>query len=108
MADETIVSPDQLRTSATGVASAADVVRSQSDSHQQNMEGQSDAFGGDDLGSLIQGCYQAIHELAFGSYQDNTDALHGHAQKLHAMAANHDDAEQSNTANVNNVRGVLG
>jgi hypothetical protein len=108
MADEHVVYPDQLRTSATGVACVADTVRSQSDSHQQDMEGQSDAFGDDDLGSLIQGCYQAIHEVAFGSYQDNTDALHGHAQKLHAMAANSDAGEQANTAEANNVREVLG
>jgi hypothetical protein len=108
MADEHIADPDQIRTSATGWASAADAVRSQSDCHQQDMEGQSDAFGDDDLGSLIGGCYGAIHQIAFGCIQDNTDALHGHAQKLHTMAANCDAGEQANTAEVNNVRGTLG
>jgi hypothetical protein len=108
MANELDVDPDQIRTAASGVTSASGTLQAHAAGFEQQIAGQSDAFGDDDLGSLIQGCHQAICGLAFGSYHDNTEALQTDANNLHAMAANYDDGEQANTAEVNNVRKVLG
>ncbi|GAA4636121.1 hypothetical protein GCM10023196_084660 [Actinoallomurus vinaceus] len=101
------VYPADIRTSAGGVTSSADAVQGHVNSHQANMADMADVCGDDDLGSLILGCYQAIHEVAFGSYNDNNSELHNHAKTLNAMADNYDAGEQANTYEVNNVNKYL-
>lgn len=72
------------------------------------MAGQSDAFGDDDLGSIIGGLYQAIHEVAFGSYNDNTGEMKSRVQSVHDLTDAYSEGEQASTSEVNNVRNVLG
>jgi hypothetical protein len=107
-ADELNVDPELIRGSAGGMRTASDTLQTHFDNFQQDIAGQSDAFGDDDLGSLIGGCYQAIHELAFGSYNDNNGAMKDHVQGVHDLADGYDQSEQASTADVNNVRSVLG
>ena len=107
-ADELDVDPELMRGSAGGINTAPDTLQTHFDSFQQDMESQSDAFGDDDLGSLIGGVYQAIHELAFGSYNDNNGAMKDHVQSVHDLADGYDQSEQASTDDVNNVRSVLG
>lgn len=108
MADELDVDPERMRGSAGGVKTASDTLQTHFDSFQQELAGLSDAFGDDDLGSLISGCYQAIHELAFGSYNDNNGAMKDHVQGIHDLADGYDQSEQVSTDQVNDVRSVLG
>jgi hypothetical protein len=106
--NELDVNPERMRNAAGGMKSASDTLQTHFDNFQQDLTGQSDAFGDDDLGSLIGGCYQAIHELAFGSYNDNNGAMKDHVQNVHDLADGYDQSEQASTGEVNNVRSVLG
>jgi uncharacterized protein YukE len=107
-ADQLDVDPELMRSSAGGMTSASDTLQTHFDGFQQDLAGQSDAFGDDDLGSLIGACYQAIHELAFGSYNDNNSAMRDHAQSVHDLADGYQQSEQASTGEVNDVRSVLG
>jgi hypothetical protein len=106
--DELDVDPERMRSSAGGMKTASDTLQTHFDSFQQELSGLSDAFGDDDLGSLISGCYQAIHELAFGSYNDNNGAMKDHVQGVHDLADGYHQSEQASTGEVNDVRSVLG
>lgn len=108
MSDELDVDPERMRSSAGGIKSALDTLQGHFDGFQQDMASQSDAFGDDDLGSLIGGCYQVIHDLAFGSFNDNNGAMKDHVQGVHDLADGYDQSEQASTGEVNNVRQVLG
>lgn len=108
MADELDVDPERMRSSAGGMKTASDTLQTHFDGFQQEIAGMSDAFGDDDLGSLIGGCYQAIHEVAFGSYNDNNGAMKDHIQGVHDLADGYQQSEQVSTDDVNNVRSVLG
>jgi hypothetical protein len=108
MAEELEVDPAKMREAAGGIHTATNSLQSQFAGFQQELAAQSDAFGDDDLGSLIGAVYQAIHELAFGSYDDNAGAMKDHVQNVHNLAAAYDTSEQANTGEVNNVRNVLG
>lgn len=101
------VSTPGMRRGADGVASASDAVQTHVDAHQRDMADMSDIAGDDDLGSLIYACYQAIHDVAFGSYNDNNRALGDHAQRIGAMADTYDAGEQANTYEVNDVSKYL-
>ncbi|GAA4609550.1 hypothetical protein GCM10023195_38640 [Actinoallomurus liliacearum] len=106
--DELEVDPAKMREAAGGINTATNTLQSQSAGFQQELGAQSDAFGTDDLGSLIAGFYQAIHELAFGSYDDNTGAMRGHVQGVHDLATAYETGEQANTGEMNDVRKILG
>jgi hypothetical protein len=108
MADELDVDPERMRSSAGGMKTASDTLQTHFDGFQQEIAGMSDAFGDDDLGSLIGGCYQAIHEVAFGSYNDNNGAMKDHIQGVHDLADGYQQSDQVSTDDVNNVRSVLG
>jgi hypothetical protein len=108
MADELKVDPVTMRRAAGGINTATNTLQSQSAAFQQELAAQSDAFGDDDLGSLIAAVYQAIHDLAFGSYDDNTGAMKGHVQGVHDLATAYETSEQASTGEVNDVRKYLG
>ena len=107
-AEEILHSPSRTQGAAGSVTSAIDALQSRFDGFQRGIAEYGDAFGEDDLGFLIGGLYQAINELAFGSYTDNADEMKTYAQKLHTMAVNQDMGEQANVVEVNNVRKMLG
>jgi hypothetical protein len=108
MSDGLEVDPAKMREAAGGIHTATNDLQGQFAGFQQELAAQSDAFGDDDLGSLIAAVYQAIHELAFGSYDDNAGAMKDHVQSVHALAGAYETSEQASTGEVNNVRSVLG
>jgi hypothetical protein len=109
MSEDLEVDPVKMRQSAGGINTAGNTLQSNFAGFQQEMESDAnEVFGDDDLGSLIGGVYQAIHEVAFGSYNDNAGAMKDHVQNVHAMAAGYESSEQANTGEVNDVRSILG
>lgn len=104
---ETDIDPDRLRQAAGGVTSATEELQGHFSRHAQAMADMQSICGDDDLGSLIFACYQAIHEVAFGSFNDNNVELGSRAQTIQTMADNYTTTEDANVVDVNQVARYL-
>lgn len=102
------VQPDLIRRSGGGIRSAAQQLRSELTAFQGKLAGFGQPWGNDDLGALIGGCYQAIHEVAMECYEENIAELEAEADGVNTMAGNYYQAETTTEVEVNNVRDILG
>lgn len=66
-----------------------------------------DAFGDDDLGSVLGMIYQVASEAAFESFQDNADGLQEIGHTLQEMADHYAEAESANQDSFQQVLGGL-
>lgn len=122
MGEQLDVTPAGIRRVAGDLEKAIDKLDSDLAALANEMDGQSDPFGGDDIGSLIGMCYQAIHSMAMDSYSSNIEELDAHVEALHGLADGYETAEyagqdaatevgkhvQAAGLEVNRVRQVLG
>ncbi|MEV5706710.1 hypothetical protein [Actinoallomurus sp. NPDC052274] len=122
MGEQLDVTPAGIRRIAGELEKAVDKLDSELEALANDMTGQSDPFGGDDIGSLIGMCYQAIHDMAMDSYSSNVEELDAHVEALHGLANGYETAEyagkdaatdagktvQAAGLEINRVRQVLG
>ncbi|MFE0155725.1 hypothetical protein ACFWY5_51925 [Nonomuraea sp. NPDC059007] len=106
--EDSLHRPARTQGAAGEVGTSADELRAQLDNFRREVEGDGGALGGDDLGMLIGAVYAAIHEMAFGSYSENTDDLKAVAADIETMGANQKMGEDLNLIEVNNVKKLLG
>jgi hypothetical protein len=116
------VTPSGIRRVAGALEEVVDRLDSELTALANEIGGQDDPFGGDDIGSLIGMCYQAIHDMAMDSYSANLDELDAHVEALHDLANGYETAENAGTeatgevgknvqaldVTVNRVRQILG
>ncbi|MCG5220186.1 hypothetical protein [Streptosporangium sp. KLBMP 9127] len=100
--------PTHTDRAATGVGASAKELQEYLAAFDQELAGDGDAFGADDLGALIATIYGAIHQMAFESYGDNTGELGTYAGDLQAMGVNQKRSEEAAGVEVDNVREKLG
>jgi uncharacterized protein YukE len=70
-------------------------------------EALADAFGGDDLGSVLGMIYQIISEAAFESFEDNADGLGEIGHNLQGMADDYSAVESANHGMFSQLTGGL-
>jgi hypothetical protein len=98
----------QISRSGAGIAAAAQQLQSQITAFQGELGGHPNAFGSDQVSSLIAGIYQAISQAAMECFGENQKALADHGQRVQVMGQGYTQAEQVNTTEVNRVREILG
>jgi uncharacterized protein YukE len=86
-----VISGSAQQILGTGQALAAEV-----DSFRGQVDALADAFGGDDLGSVLGMIYQVISEAAFESFDDNVDGLNEIGRNLQSMAEDYTTVESAN------------
>ncbi len=102
------VDAGQISRSGAGISAAAQQLQSHVAAFQGELGGHGNAFGSDQVSSLIAGIYQAISQAAMECFGDNTKALAGHGQRVQVLGQGYQQAEQVNTTEVNRVREILG
>jgi hypothetical protein len=74
---------------------------------QGELTGFGEPWGGDDIGALIGGCYNAVYELFMECVNDNLEGLGEQGEGVTAMAATYREAEDLSEIEVNDVRKFL-
>jgi uncharacterized protein YukE len=90
------VNAEMIGETAQGIQGAGDSLAGDVASFRGQVEGLADAFGGDDLGSVLGMIYQIIAEAAFESFEDNADGLGEIGRNLQGMADDYTTAETAN------------
>ncbi|MEW9555628.1 hypothetical protein [Nonomuraea sp. NPDC050783] len=106
--DDILYRPAHARKAAEGVSSSAQELQERLSAFEKELTGDGDAFGADDLGTIIATIYGAIHQMAFESYGDNTGEMGTYAGNLQVMSVNEQRAEDLATVEVNRIREMLG
>jgi hypothetical protein len=70
---------------------------------QGELAGFGEPWGGDDIGALIGGCYNAVYELFMECVNDNLEGLGEQGEGVKAMAATYRESEDVSEIEVNNV-----
>lgn len=89
----------QIAAHGAAIRSAARDAQQQNSVHQQELAACGQPFGTDLVGSVQGACYGVISGVAMASFTTNAAALDAHGQRVQAMAAQWQQAENTNTAN---------
>jgi hypothetical protein len=102
------VDPERINSAGGGITTSAQQLRADWKAFEGQLASFGEPWGGDDVGFLIGGCYQAIYEVAAECYAENVDEMEAHGENVKTVAANHQSGEQANLVEVNRVRDILG
>lgn len=80
------ISPASLRQSANGMVDVVDRMAQALNTLETKLHGYGSPWGAGVIGSLIGELYQAIHDVAFDSYEGNAEIISEYAQGLDGMA----------------------
>lgn len=101
------IEPRTLRTAAAELQRAGEQLAEQWTALKATVAGMGQPWGGDDIGMLIGMSYTAVEATADESYTGAADDLTRYAEKLEAVADNHEKAEQQNVAEVKSISALL-
>jgi hypothetical protein len=102
------VHPDQMAAQGAGIRSAAGQAQGLNASLQQELAGAGQPFGTDLVGSLVGACYGVISGAATEAFTSNAAGLDDHGARVQVMAAEWQQAENTNVANAGSVGRALG
>ncbi len=81
-----------------GIASAAGRLRGELAAFRAELAAHGEPWGSDDVGSLIKGFYEAVHEVAMECFHDNVAELGNRGQSATVMAVRYVQAEEAGVA----------
>ncbi|MFK3981672.1 hypothetical protein ACI2K4_14990 [Micromonospora sp. NPDC050397] len=99
---------DSLHRGADHLEQAKESVRSGFEGFQAAVQGYSNAFGGDDIGTLLGVAHQACVEAAIECFSTNLVELENYVDSLHGMAEEYQVIEERTTSIFKNILGSLG
>ncbi|HVK23797.1 MAG TPA: hypothetical protein VM677_20775 [Actinokineospora sp.] len=108
MSGEMYVHAEAIGGSAKQILGTGEALAAGVESFRGQVDALADAFGGDDLGSVLGMIYQVISEAAFESFTDNVDGLDEIGNNLQSMADDYTTVETANTGFFQQLTGDLG
>ncbi|MEV1331279.1 hypothetical protein AB0J20_17085 [Micromonospora costi] len=99
---------DSLRRGAEQLEQAKETVREAFEGFQAAVEGYADAFGGDDIGTLLAVAHSACVEAATECFGTNVSELETYVDGLLDMADNYQSVEDGIAAAFSRMLGSLG
>ncbi|GAB2843450.1 WXG100 family type VII secretion target [Lentzea nigeriaca] len=99
------VHPEEVGGAAKSLQGAGQSLAGAVAQFQSQVAALGDAFGDDDLGSVLGMIYQVASEAAFESFQDNADGLQEIGHTLQEMADHYAETE---SASMDSFRQMLG
>ncbi|WP_131737604.1 hypothetical protein [Actinomadura roseirufa] len=107
MAPELRIDHQQLLKNGRDLGTAARNVNAHWEKFRTELGSFGEPWGGDDIGSLIGGCYQAILGIFEECLGDNADGVAEHAEGVQEMAQVYRESEDTSHLEVNRVRELL-
>lgn len=105
MAHDIQFNVEDVRRTGADLADNAERLRSDIDAFAARLEGFGNPFGDDDLGATMRSMYDAVHQRAMESLQDNTSVITDSAEQLGAMA---DEYAEIDAVNGDEFAKILG
>lgn len=102
------VDVDVIRRGANELERAKGSVREAFENFQATVESYADAFGGDDIGTLLGVAHQACIEAAAECFNTNIEELTTYVDSLHDMADDYESTEDEIAASFGKMGGSLG
>lgn len=99
---------DSLQRGAEQLEQAKENVRAVFESFQASLDGYADAFGGDDIGTLLAVAHAACVNAAAECFGTNLDELETYVDGLFGMADRYQRAEEDIGASFARLLGSLG
>jgi uncharacterized protein YukE len=97
------IDPTALRQAAKSLGVVGEQLSSQWNALMSTVQGMGEPWGGDDIGMLIGMSYLAVQDVANESYTSAAQDLAGYAEKLTAVADNHERNEQESAAAISAI-----
>jgi hypothetical protein len=97
------IDPQSLRQAASALDAAGERLTSEWNGLVGTVEGMGEPWGGGDIGTLIGISYQAVQSVADESFTSAAEDLSGFADKLTAVADNHERNERETTADISSI-----
>ncbi|MFD9701373.1 WXG100 family type VII secretion target [Lentzea sp. NPDC059081] len=101
------VDPEEVGRAAGNLQGAGQALAGAVDQFQSQAAALADAFGDDDLGSVLGMIYEVASEAAFESFQDNADGLQEIGHTLREMAEHYAEVESASLESFQQVLGGL-
>jgi uncharacterized protein YukE len=92
------IDPESLRKGADQLDQAKETVRAQYEQFKTGAEALFDAFGGDDIGSILSEAHDACLEAARECFETNIAGLEDYAECLRAFADDYQAADDDAAA----------
>ncbi|MBY8851927.1 hypothetical protein [Saccharothrix longispora] len=108
MSGEFSVNAEAIGGSAQRILGAGEDLAGEVASFRGQVDALADAFGGDDLGSVLGMIYQVISEAAFESFTDNAEGLGEVGRTLQSMSDDYSVVETDNGDVFRQLMGGLG
>ncbi|RJQ77763.1 hypothetical protein D5S17_15220 [Pseudonocardiaceae bacterium YIM PH 21723] len=101
------VLPDMIGGTAQKLLAAGQALTGDIAAFRSQTAALADAFGDDDLGSILGMIYQGISEAAFECFEDNAEGLNEIADGVKQMAATYTETESMNKTFFHTLSGGL-
>jgi uncharacterized protein YukE len=101
------VNPEEVGGAAKNLQGAGQSLANTIAQFQSQVSALGDAFGDDDLGSVLGMIYEVASEVAFESFQDNAEGLQEIGQTLQEMAAHYAEVDSAGRDSFQQVLGGL-
>jgi hypothetical protein len=96
--DSFSVDADRMRDAGDNISQSSQAMSGSVSQFEAQLASYGDAFGGDDLGSLIGMVYGVIHDLAMDCFETNIADTQEAGETVTAMANNFSNTEDNTTA----------